>query len=313
MGSRWPPRPTATTRQRCCGAPLACREWIELAAELARWEVRLVAANEPGLSEALRSLQRSLRKDFAEYVARQYPRWLASPEGDRPPLSVDVGSEFLVPVLRSTGRVLFVVIDCLRLDQWEVLRDLVTPPFDVGESHYYSILPTATPLARNAIFSGLFPMEIAPRHPAWWGQASDEESLNAHEGGLRTEQLQGLVGRPVAVRYEKVFSSGEGDLARRLPAHLSQDGVTALVFNFVDQLTHGRSESAILYEVARDEAALRSLTRTWFERSPVLAALQEAERRGVTVLLTTDHGPVHCEAPGPVYDNRCCTADLLAH
>src|SRR5213594_4355012 len=265
------------------GSALAWREWIEFVSELARWEVRLSASHEPGLSDALRALQRSLRKDFAEYVARQYPRWLASPEGDRPPLSVDVGAEFLVPVLRSTGRVLFVVIDCLRLDQWEVLRDLVTPLFDVEESHNYSILPTATPFARNAIFSGLFPMEIAARHPEWWGQASDEESLNAHEGELLAEQLQELVGRPVAVRYEKVFSSGEGDLARRLPAHLAQDGVTALVFNFVDQLTHGRSESAILYEVARDEAALRNLTRTWFERSPVLAALQEAERRGVTV------------------------------
>src|SRR6266403_929684 len=293
------------------GATLAWREWIELVAELARWEARLGAANEPGLSDALRSLQRSLRKDFAEYVARQYPRWLAGPEGDRPPLSVDVGAEFLVPVLRSTGRVLFVVIDCLRLDQWEVLRDLVTPLFDVEESHYYSILPTATPFARNAIFSGLFPMEIAARHPAWWGQASDEESLNAHEGELLTEQLLELVGRPVPVRYEKLFSAADGaDLLHRLPAHLAQDGVTALVFNFIDQLTHGRSESAILYEVARDEAALRSLTRTWFERSPVLAALQEAERRGVTVLLTTDHGSIHCETPATVYAKRDATANL---
>src|SRR5207253_118184 len=178
---------------------------------------------------------------------------------------------------------------------WEALRDLVTPLFDVEESHYYSILPTATPFARNAIFSGMFPMEIAARHPDWWGQASDEESLNAHEAELLTEQLRELVGAPVPVRYEKLFSSVDGgELLRRLPAHLSQDGVTALVFNFIDQLTHGRSESAILYEVARDEAALRSLTRTWFERSPVRAALLEAERRGVTVLLTTDHGSIHC-------------------
>src|SRR5437764_822801 len=208
-------------------------------------------------------------------------------------VEVDVGAEFLVPVLKAEGRALFVVVDCLRLDQWEVLRDLVTPLFDVEESHYYSILPTATPFSRNAIFSGMFPMEIAARHPGWWGQPSDEESLNAHEAELLAEQLGELIGRPVAVRYEKLFSSGEGDLVRRLPAHLAQDGVTALVFNFVDQLTHGRSESAILYEVARDEAALRSLTRTWFERSPVLAALREAERRGVTVLLTTDHGRAH--------------------
>ena len=294
------------------GSALAWREWIEFVAELARWEVRLSASHEPGLSDALRALQRSLRKDFAEYVARQYPRWLASPEGDRPPLSVDVGAEFLVPVLQATGRALFVVIDCLRLDQWEVLRELVTPLFDVEESHYYSILPTATPFARNAIFSGLFPMEIAARHPDWWGQASDEESLNTHEAELLTEQLGELVGRPVPVRYEKVFSSveGAGDLLRRLPAHLAQDGVTALVFNFVDQLTHGRSESAILYEVARDEAALRSLTRTWFERSPVLAALREAERRGVTVLLTTDHGSIHCETPATVYAKRDATANL---
>src|SRR5438067_4441441 len=292
------------------GAALAWREWIELVAELARWEVRLAAADEPGLQEALRTLQESLRKDFAEYVARHYPRWLAAPEGDRPPLSVDVGAEFLVPVLKAEGRALFVVVDCLRLDQWEVLRDLITPLFDVEESHYYSILPTATPFARNAIFSGLFPMEIAARHPAWWGQASDEESLNAHEAELLTEQIHELMHRPVAVRYEKVFSSGEGDLLRRLPAHLAQDGVTALVFNFVDQLTHARSESALLYEVARDEAALRNLTRTWFERSPVLAALREAERRGVTVLLTTDHGSIHCETPATVYAKRDATANL---
>src|SRR6266513_1953501 len=222
-----------------------------------------------------------------------------------------VGAEFLVPVLKAQGRVLFIVIDCLRLDQWEALRDLVTPLFDVEESHYYSILPTATPFARNAIFSGLFPMEIAARHADWWGQASDEESLNAHEAELLTEQLRELVGTPVPVRYEKLFSSVDGgELLRRLPAHLSQDGVTALVFNFIDQLTHGRSESAILYEVARDEAALRSLTRTWFERSPVLAALQEAERRGVTVLLTTDHGSIHCETPATVYAKRDATANL---
>src|SRR2546425_42657 len=121
------------------------------------------------------------------WLPRHDPRWLANPEGDRPPLSVDVGAEFLVPVLKAQGRVLFIVIDCLRLDQWEQLRDLVTPLFEVEESYYYSILPTATPFARNAIFSGLFPMEIAARHPDWWGQASDDESLNAHEGELLTE------------------------------------------------------------------------------------------------------------------------------
>ena len=293
------------------GASLAWREWIELVVELARWEVRLGGANEPGLQDALAALQRSLRKDFAGFIARNYSRWLANPESDRPPLSVDVGSEFLVPVLQRAGRVLFVVVDCLRLDQWEALRDLIDPLFDVEESHYYGIVPTATPFARNAIFSGMFPMEIAARHPEWWKPASDEESLNLHEAELLSEQLRELVGKPVPVRYEKLFTATDGpDLLRRLPAHLSQDGVTALVFNFIDQLTHGRSESAILYEVARDAAALRGLTRTWFERSPLFAALREAERRRVPVLLTTDHGSIHCETPATVFAKRDATANL---
>src|SRR6185295_10388728 len=219
------------------GSNLAWREWAELVAELARWEVRLAAGDEPGLSEALRNLQESLRKDFQVFVTKHYPRWLSDPERDRPPLSVDVGAEFLVPALKRTGRVVFIVIDCLRLDQWEVLRDLITPMFDVEESHYYSILPTATPFSRNAIFSGLFPMEIAARHPDWWGAPTDEESLNAHEAELLTEQLRELMGEPVPVRYEKLFTAADGvDLLRRLPAHLAQDGVTALVFNFIDQL-----------------------------------------------------------------------------
>ena len=293
------------------GSVLAWREWIELVVELTRWEVRLAAGHEPGLSDALASLQISLRRDFSEFIRRQYPHWLAHPEGDRPPLSVDVGAEFLVPVFQRTGRAMLVVVDCLRLDQWEVLRDLVTPLFDVEESYYYSILPTATPFSRNAIFSGMFPMEIAARHPEWWGQPSDEESLNSYEAELLTEQLEDLVGRPVPVRYEKLFSAADGgDLLRRLPAHLAQDGVTALVFNFIDLLTHGRSESAILFEVARDAAALRGLTRTWFERSPLRAALEEAERRGVPVLLTTDHGSIHCETPATVFAKRDATANL---
>jgi hypothetical protein len=115
----------------------------------------------------------------------------------------------------------------------------------------------------------------------------------------------------VPVRYEKIFSASDGEaLLRRLPAHLAQDGVTALVFSFIDLLTHGRSESAILYEVARDADALRGLTRTWFERSPLRAALEEAERRGVPVLLTTDHGSIHCETPATVYAKRDASTNL---
>jgi DNA-binding response OmpR family regulator len=291
------------------GSRLGWREWMELVVEAAVWEVRLAASDESGLKEALRTFQTSLHADFASYIKSRYPGWLAQPD-DRPPLSVDVCSEFLVPLLEQHGSVLFVVVDCLRLDQWESLRPLVAQLFDVEESHYFSILPSATPFARNAIFSGLFPVEIAARHPDWWG-AREDESLNAHEAELFSEQMNELMDKPVAVRYEKLTTNAESQaLLQRLPAYLSQDGVTALVFNFVDQLTHGRAEHTILYEVARDANALRSLTRTWFQDSALLRSLKEAERRGVPVLLTTDHGSIHCNTPATVYAKKDATANL---
>jgi DNA-binding response OmpR family regulator len=292
------------------GSRLGWREWMELVVEMAQWEVKLSLSDESGLKEALRTFQASLHGDFAEYVASHYPKWLANPQADRPPLSVDVCSEFLVPVLQKHASVLFVVVDCLRLDQWESLIPLVAELFDLEESHYFSIIPTATPFSRNAIFSGLYPIEAVARHPEWWG-VKDDESLNAHEAELLIEQLDELMGHPVPVRYEKLSTVAEGEaLLQRLPAHLAQKGVTALVFNFVDQLTHGRAEHAILFEVARDAHALRNLTRTWFRGSALLRSLKEAERRGVPVLITTDHGSIHCHSPATVFAKRDATANL---
>src|ERR671936_282064 len=164
------------------GSPLAWREWIELVVELAEWEVRLGQADEPGLQDALRTLQ-----------------------------------------------------DSLRLDQWAIIRPLISARFDIETAHYFSILPTATPFARNAIFSGLFPAEIKARYPRWWTD-QEEASLNAHEAELLTEQLKEITGRAVPVHYEKVFTAADGDgLLRRLPAHFEQEGVTALVLNLTDQ------------------------------------------------------------------------------
>lgn len=292
------------------GAVLAWREWIELVAELADWEVRLGQANEPGLQDALRTLQSSVRLDFARFLERNYPGWLAEGGADRPPLSVDVVSEFVRPVLDAHARVMLVVVDCLRLDQWTVIRPLVEQHFDVEVDHYFSIVPTATPYSRNAIFSGLYPNELLLRHPEWWNEEEDT-SLNAHEGELLTEQLRELTGRDVEVRYEKIFSAADGEhMMRRLPSHLARDGVTALVFNFIDQLTHGRTENEALYEVARDAPALRSLTRTWFERSALFDALKEAERRRVPVILTTDHGSIHCHSPATIFARRDATQSL---
>jgi hypothetical protein len=197
----------------------------------------------------------------------------------------------------------------MRLDQWRVIRPLLAADFDITEELYCSILPTATPYARNAIFSGQFPDTIARNNPGWWD--TEEGSLNAFEDRLLREQLQHLTGRDVPVHYEKVFTDSESDeLVARVRSALRGNGVIATVFNFVDLLTHGRSESAILLEVARDAPALRGLTRQWFARSAAYRILREAAVRRIPVVLTTDHGSIHCERPVTVYARRDATNNL---
>lgn len=285
------------------------RGWVDRYAELTQWDIDLVAAGESGLYDSLRALYGHMHREFAEFMREAYPGWLQNLEGERPPLSIDIVPEFVLPLLERDRKVVFVVVDCMRLDQWRVIEPLVASLYDVETTHYFSILPTATPYSRNSLFSGLFPGEIAARFPDWWGEREDE-SLNAHERQLLEAQLREL-GITAAVRYDKISNSGDADeLDRRLPSAIAQEGISAFVFNFVDLLTHGRSESAILFEVARDEIALRQLTRQWFQRSVLFRLLQEAARRGVSVLLTTDHGSIHCQTPATVFAKRDATANL---
>jgi DNA-binding NarL/FixJ family response regulator len=288
---------------------LGWRNWIERFGELTQWDLNLVASNEMGLHESLQGLYPDLRREFAMFMKTAYPGWLRNLEGDRPPLSIDIVPEFLLPILKTDKAAVFIVIDCLRLDQWRALEAIVAPLFDIETTHYFSVLPTATPYSRNALFSGLFPGEIAARFPDWWGEREDE-TLNAHERDLLEAQLAELQIK-VPVRYEKVSTSAEGDdIERRLPRVIAPEGISAFVFNFVDLLTHGRSESAILYEVARDEIALRQLTLQWFSRSPLFSVLKEAARRNVKVLVTSDHGSIHCRTPATVFAKRDATQNL---
>lgn len=302
-----------TTRFRELNAEFAgdrdWRDWAETYSELVDWELSLRKAGEIGLVASLETLLDQFRREFGHFVMDQYGDWVNG-RYDRPPLSIDLVPQFLLPLLNEERHVLFIVIDCLRLDQWRTLMPLLASVAEVEEALYYSILPTATPYSRNAIFSGKFPDDIAELYPDWWSRES-EGSLNAFEDELFVGQIREVFGENLPVHYEKVFSASDGEqMLHRLPAYFSKPGVTAIVFNFVDMLTHGRSESAVLLEVARDKEALRALSRQWFERSEALQAIREAVRAGVSILMTTDHGSIHCHRPVTVYAKRDATQNL---
>jgi CheY-like chemotaxis protein len=188
-------------------------DFAEVFAELVDWHIRLEQAGEEGLLDSVLSMMADLRRDFGAWMVKEYPRWMRHEDPECPVLSVDLVREHLVPLLGEKP-VFFVVLDCMRLDQWRVIAPLLAPHFEIEESLHYSILPTATPYSRNAIFSGQFPDEIARTRPEWWDRFDDEGSLNAFEDELLVEQLRRLTGRDVPVHYEKIFSDRDGDQVR---------------------------------------------------------------------------------------------------
>ena len=286
------------------------KDWIEVHVQLSEWDLEVSASQDQGLRQMHRDQRRACNVAFGKYVEVHYPKWFKGV--DPPPLSVDVVSEFLVPPLLSGRKVFFVVVDCLRLDQWLALEPLVGEHFSVARNYYYSILPTATPYSRNAIFSGLFPSELARRYPDLWGRGKDDEhSRNRYEAQLLEAQLKAMgIKLRKGLRYFKISEARNGErLLARLES-LKHFQLVVVVVNFLDILAHGRMESGILREITPDEDAFRSLVVSWFRHSTLFALLRNLSRMGVTVVLTTDHGSILASRSALVHGDRRTSTSL---
>ena len=238
------------------------------------------------------------------------PPGVASPDHS-PPLSVDIVTEFVHPYLEQGRQVFFVVVDCLRLDQWMVLEPMLAESFAIKRSYHYSILPTATPYSRNAIFSGLFPSQIVERYGDLWQEAQGEHGLNRHEHRFIDDQLaeMDLPGDLVS-RYIKVLDAAEGhNFARKLSSY-SHIPLVCAVYNFLDMLVHGRSQSELIQEMAPDEDAFRSLVQSWFTHSSLKDALEGIAGTDAVVVLTTDHGSVRATRSSIVHGDRNTSTNL---
>ncbi len=268
------------------------KDWIEIHRILSEWDLELDRYKEAGLNQSQRDQRREFNLEFGKYIETWYPRWLR--DEDPPPLSVDMVANYLYPHLATRKQVFFIVVDCMRLDQWLSIEPLLTEYFELRRDYYYSIIPTATPYSRNAIFSGLFPSEIAHLYPHLWTEGSDDErSRNRYEKELLDNQIRRMgLKFKLEPKYIKVVRASEGvELVQRVSS-FTQIPLVSLVFNFLDLLTHGRSESELLKELAPDESAFRSVMRSWFEHSPLFEILRFISQRDSLVVLTTDHGSI---------------------
>ena len=290
------------------------RGWIDLYARSAQWDVELDRVEDEGLRQAHMDQRRELNVEFGQYVEATYASWVdpRTPQESRPPLSCDVIERWVAPHVREKRRVVFILVDCMRLDQWLTIEPLLREHFDVSVEHHVSILPTATPYSRNSIFAGLYPGEIQRQHPEYWHEGpGDERSKNRFERPLLELQLKRLgieLGSPP--KYVKIYNAEEANNVRRNVVTFQNIPLVALVFNFLDMLTHGRSESDLLRELAPDESAFRSVMRSWFLHSSLFDALKWMAKQDCVVVLTTDHGAILSRRSALVYGNRETSTNL---
>ncbi len=273
--------------------PMQWQDWIDIHLKLSEWDVELDQHPDLGLKQTLYDQKRDCNSEFAKYIESNYPSWLDNQS--RPPLSIDVVPKYVLPHVSNGVRTVLLVIDNLRLDQWLAVEPLLRSYFRIDRDYYYSILPTATPYARNAIFSGMFPSQIEEEIPSLWqeGNENDDLSRNRHEHQLLDEQLRRLqIELKPGSKYAKILDIQEGrSVARKIREYASAP-LSAIVINFVDALAHTRSSSNLIKEMIPNEAAFRSMTRSWFEHSHIFLALRELAEFGNTVIITSDHGSI---------------------
>lgn len=286
--------------------------WLDVQSRLSVWELDLDKWGEQGLSEMLRELRSEADRRLSKWIESEYPRWIRSNQGVRPPLSMDVVDRWLRPLLAEGRPVLFLVVDCLRFDQWLAIEPLIAEFCDLQRDGYFSVLPSATPYSRNAIFSGLTPAELERIHPDLWAKGDEDEgSCNRFERQFLISLLErrGIKIKPDP-KYVKVLDVAEGqDFERRIGEYTSAP-LTAMVYNFVDILIHTRQSVEVLKEMLPDEAAFRSVTRAWIAHSSLLRIIQGYINAGGSVLVTSDHGSLRGKRGAQVIGDKTTSTSL---
>lgn len=285
-------------------------DWHELYRRLVDWELKL-AQSDTNMDELLQMQRVEANSEFYKFVKRNYHDWISTDTDDldRPLLSPDVFRKKLFPLLDKTQCVFFVVIDNFRLDQWETIKPLLTDSFTLAESLYTSILPTATQYARNAIFSGLMPAQIERMFPELWVDEDEDEGKNVNESPLIATQIERFR-RHDKFSYTKINDSAGVEKLTRELSQLMANNLNVVVLNFIDMLSHARTEMKMIRELASNNAAYRALTLSWFKHSGPLELFKAIAAKGAHIVLTTDHGTIKVDNPIKVVGDKNTNTNL---
>ena len=285
------------------------QDWIELYKKLVHWEVEFAGDQRSAMLEVLEMQKNEANNRFADFIMDTYESWLDNHQ-EAPLLSHRLMAEKVLPHTGQGRPVFFMVIDNLRYDQWKVLEPAILNLFNLeAEEAYYSILPTTTAYARNAIFSGLLPDEMERQHPDLWESDDSEGGKNNAEDKFLASQLARL-GLQLKWSYHKVVHANQGKNLLGQVNSLMNNDLNVIVYNFVDMLSHARTDMAMIKELAPNESAYRSLTESWFRHSALLEMLEALSSRQVKVIITTDHGTIRVKKPFKIIGDRNTNTNL---
>jgi CheY-like chemotaxis protein len=286
--------------------------WENIYRKIIHWELELAKTQDEGLNEIFKQQKSEANTVFCKFVMKNYSNWLSGKADERPVLSHLVIREKILPLLKNNPDEPFflILIDNLRYDQWKILQPVIENYYRIeNEEITYSILPTATQYARNAFFAGLLPSEIEKRFPNYWVNEGDEGTRNQFESELFGEQLKRL-GVQIPYNYHKILNLNAGKKLLETLNNFTSKKLNILVYNFVDMLSHARTDMEVIKELADDEAAYRSLTLSWFLHSPLLDIIRFLHEKKISILLTTDHGTIKVSNPTRVVGDKNTNTNL---
>lgn len=284
-------------------------DWVNLYKKLVYWELELEENKDAGMQEVFQMQKTDANNGFARFVKKNYETWFQDTD-DKPMMSPNIFKERIFPMTDKGEKVFVVVIDNFRYDQWKLIEPLITEYFTVEQEELFcSILPTATQYARNAIFAGLMPYEIDKLYPQYWLNDEEEGGKNLKEKELFETQLQRF-GKKIKFFYEKVSHLKTGEKLVDNIKDLLTNQLNLLVYNYIDMLSHARTEIEMIRELANDESAYRSLTLSWFKHSPLFSLLKELQKEKVKLVITTDHGTVRVQNPVKVIGDKNTSTNL---
>ncbi len=284
--------------------------WADLYRKLVFWESELEKSADTGMSEILRMQENEANNSFSKFVMKNYLSWFGKPGAGAPLLSPDLFKEKIFPKISSNRPLFFILIDNLRFDHWKSISAELSGLYRIVEEDiYYSILPTATQYSRNAIFAGIMPSQIAGLMPTFWIDDDEEEGKNNFEADLFASQMTRR-GLKYKWSYHKISSSADGKKVNEKIRQLLDNDINILVFNFVDMLSHARTENGLIRDLADDEPAYRSLTRSWFLHSSLFELLKLLSSHRVRIVFSTDHGTIRVQNPVRIVGDKKTSANL---